>query len=62
MEMDLGTFRGIGSLVLMLAYIGFCVWAYSPGQRARFDEAARLPLLGDDDETVADTKGGSSHV
>ncbi len=45
--MTLGTLSGLGTLVLLLAFIGLCVWAWSPRQRRRWDDAARLPFLGD---------------
>jgi cytochrome c oxidase cbb3-type subunit 4 len=45
--MDIGTFRGMMTALLMLAFIGLVIWAYS-GRRARdFDAAARLPLEDD---------------
>lgn len=46
--MDLGMIRGFGTVILMLAFIGLCFWAYSPRQRRRFDDAAQLPFQGDD--------------
>ena len=46
--MDAGVLRGIGPLVLMLSFVALCIWAYSPRQKRRFDEAARLPLVEDD--------------
>lgn len=44
MEFDLGTVRGIITLVLLFAFLGICVWAYSPGQKKKFDQASRLPF------------------
>lgn len=46
--MDLGIIRGIGTLVLFLSFVALCVWAWSPGQRRRFEEAAAVPFLDDD--------------
>jgi cytochrome c oxidase cbb3-type subunit 4 len=46
--MDPGVLRGIGTLVLMLSFVALCIWAYSPRQKSRFDQAARLPLDEDD--------------
>lgn len=46
--MDVGTIRGIGTLVLLMSFVALCVWAWRPAQRRRFDEAAMLPFLGDD--------------
>jgi cytochrome c oxidase cbb3-type subunit 4 len=45
--MDIGTFRGIVTAVLMLLFIGLVIWAYSRGRTAEFKDAANLPL-GDD--------------
>jgi len=46
--MDVGTIRGIGTLVLLMTFVGLWVWAWRPAQRRRFDEAAMLPFLGDE--------------
>lgn len=46
--MDAGTIRGIGTLLLLMSFVGLCVWAWRPAQRRRFDEAAMLPFLGED--------------
>lgn len=45
--MDIGTFRGVMTVILMLLFIGFVFWAYSRRRNEDFDAAARLPL--DDD-------------
>jgi cytochrome c oxidase cbb3-type subunit IV len=46
--MDIGTFRGIVTAVLMLLFIGLVIWAYSRGRHKEFSEAAQLPLEDDD--------------
>ena len=45
--MEIGTFRGILTAVLMLLFVGVVIWAFSRNRRAEFDAAAKLPL-GDD--------------
>ncbi len=42
--MDINDLRGIGTLLVMIAFISICVWAYSPKRKKRFDEAAHLPF------------------
>jgi cytochrome c oxidase cbb3-type subunit IV len=42
--MDIGTVRGIITLLLMLAFIGLVVWAYSKRRKADFDEMAQMPF------------------
>lgn len=54
--MDAGMIRGIGTLTLFLSFVALCVWAWMPAQRRRFDEASRLPFLGD--EPVTDAHAG----
>ena len=41
---------GIVTAVLMILFLGVCVWAYSAKNRPRFEAAAQLPL---NDEPVA---------
>lgn len=48
--MDAGTLNAIGTVVLMAAFIGLCIWAYGPSRRARFEADACLPFLDDEHE------------
>lgn len=62
--MDPGTIRGLGTLILMLAFVALVAWAWSPSRRQRFDEAARLPFEGDDTLGTAEREapqGGRGH-
>lgn len=38
---------GIITAVLLVAFVALIVWAYSPGRKRGFDEAASLALLDD---------------
>jgi cytochrome c oxidase cbb3-type subunit 4 len=42
--MDIGTVRGLITLLLMLAFLGLVIWAYSKRRKADFDEMANLPF------------------
>jgi cytochrome c oxidase cbb3-type subunit 4 len=42
--MDVGTLRGLATLIAMIAFVAVVWWAYSHRQKGRFEEAARLPL------------------
>lgn len=46
--MDIGTFRGVLTVVLMVLFIALVFWAYSRRRNADFEAAAQLPL---DDDT-----------
>ena len=48
--MDAGTWRGVFTVVMLLLFIGICIWAFSSRRRRDFDEAAQLPLQSDDGE------------
>jgi cytochrome c oxidase cbb3-type subunit 4 len=42
--MDIDTFRGIVTAVLLGLFVWLVVWAWSRARKPGFDEAARLPL------------------
>lgn len=42
--MDIGTVRGLGTVVVMVAFIGLALWVYSPRRKAEFDDARLLPF------------------
>ena len=52
--MDIGTFRGLITAILMILFIGLVIWAYSRRRHKDFSEAARLPL--EDDEAPPSSK------
>ncbi len=42
--MDIGTLRGLGTVLVVVAFICVALWAYSGKRKASFDEAANLPF------------------
>jgi cytochrome c oxidase cbb3-type subunit 4 len=46
--MDINTLRSISPILVLLAFIGVCWWAFSPKRRKRFEEAANLPFTDDE--------------
>ncbi|EGG98153.1 Cytochrome c oxidase subunit CcoQ [gamma proteobacterium IMCC2047] len=50
--MDATDLRGITTLLVMIAFLGVCYWAYSSKQKKRFDEAAQLPFADDDKNDI----------
>ncbi|WBE26487.1 cbb3-type cytochrome oxidase subunit 3 [Denitrificimonas caeni] len=48
--MDIGTLRGLGTLLIFVAFVSLVFWAYSSKRKTSFDEAANLPFA-DDEET-----------
>lgn len=42
--MDINDLRGIGTLLVMIAFISICIWAYNPKRKKQFDDAAQLPF------------------
>ncbi len=55
--MDTGTFRGLITLILIVAFIGIFFWAYSKRRKPDFDEAANLPFADDDEDGNIETTG-----
>lgn len=49
--MDIGMIRGLGTLVVMVAFIGLSLWVFSPRRKAEFDDATMLPFA-DDPEAI----------
>jgi cytochrome c oxidase cbb3-type subunit 4 len=47
MEMDIGMIRGLGTLVVMIAFIGLSLWVFNRRRDRDFAEARLLPF--DDD-------------
>ncbi|MDF3936281.1 cbb3-type cytochrome oxidase subunit 3 [Pseudomonas citronellolis] len=45
--MDIGTLRGLGTVVVMVAFIGVTIWAYAGKRKQRFDADALLPFADD---------------
>ena len=39
--------RGLGTLVVMIAFIGLTLWVFSPRRKAEFDDATMLPFADD---------------
>ncbi|MCE8023046.1 MULTISPECIES: CcoQ/FixQ family Cbb3-type cytochrome c oxidase assembly chaperone [Halomonadaceae] len=53
--MDTGTFRGIITGLLIIAFLGITWWAYSRRRKPDFDEAANLPFAEDDEQSNRDS-------
>ncbi|MCE8016380.1 cbb3-type cytochrome c oxidase subunit 3 [Halomonas sp. MCCC 1A17488] len=52
--MDTGTFRGIITGLLIIAFLGIVWWAYSRRRKPDFDEAAQLPFADEDEQSNRD--------
>ncbi|RJG10618.1 cbb3-type cytochrome c oxidase subunit 3 [Pseudomonas cavernicola] len=49
--MDIGMIRGLGTVVVMVAFIGLALWVFSGRRKKDFDEATMLPFA-DDPEAI----------
>ena len=47
MSIDINALRAVVTTLLLVAFVGIAVWAWSKRNQSRFDEAARLPLNDD---------------
>jgi len=48
--MDINTLRGFSTILVMIVFLGICLWAYSGSKKKDFDDAANLPFQ---DEEIA---------
>lgn len=53
--MDLPLLRGIITVVLLVAFVGLVIWAWSSKRTTDFEEAALLPL--EDDSSPQQSNG-----
>lgn len=51
MNIDINVVRGILTLMLLVSFIGLCLWAYSRKRESAFNEAANLPFADEDQGT-----------
>jgi len=49
--MDIGMIRGLGTVVVMVAFVGLALWVFSGRRKKEFDEATLLPFA-DDPEAI----------
>jgi cytochrome c oxidase cbb3-type subunit 4 len=54
--MDIGTFHGLWSLLILVIFIGIVAWAWSGKRKSDFEDAAHIPF-DQDDETGQDGHG-----
>lgn len=52
--------RGLGTLVVMLAFIGLTLWVFSPRRKAAFDDATLLPFA-DDPDAILKVEQAKTH-
>jgi cytochrome c oxidase cbb3-type subunit IV len=41
---------GVFTVLLLLAFVGICAWAWLPYHRRTFDSLARLPMQDDEED------------
>ncbi|MBA1278338.1 MULTISPECIES: cbb3-type cytochrome oxidase subunit 3 [Pseudomonadaceae] len=58
--MDIGTLRGLGTILVFVAFIGIVLWAYSSKRKKSFDEAANLPFADEPDAKKRDEEASRS--
>lgn len=42
--MDIGTLRGLGTALVLIAFVGMLIWVFNSKRKKSFDEAANLPF------------------
>ncbi len=49
--MDIGTLRGLGTILIFVAFTGLVFWAYNSKRKSSFDEAANLPFADEEPQS-----------
>jgi cytochrome c oxidase cbb3-type subunit IV len=58
---DLSDLRTIVTTLSFIAFLGVVIWAYNSKQKARFDDAANLPFVDDDEGLKTSRSPGGAH-
>ncbi len=58
--MDIGTLRGLGTAIVLIAFIGMLIWAFSSKRKKSFDEAANLPFADEPESRKRDDQASRS--
>ncbi|MDR2306532.1 MAG: cbb3-type cytochrome c oxidase subunit 3 [Paucimonas sp.] len=58
--MDIGTIRGLGTVVVLVAFVGLALWVFNPRRKKDFDEATQLPFA-DDPEAIRHVEQAKAH-
>jgi len=51
--MSIGMIRGLGTLIIFIAFVGMLLWVFNGKRKKDFEQAAMLPLVDDDTEVIA---------
>jgi len=51
--MSIGMIRGLGTLVIFIAFVGMLLWVFNGKRKKDFEQAAMLPLVDDDAGVIA---------
>ena len=52
-DFDAGTLRGLGTLVVAIAFIGLSLWVFNSRRNAEFEQARLLPFADEPSPTDA---------
>ena len=47
MNIDINFLRGVSTILVMIGFVGICLWAYSGRRKEEFDQAAQMPFADD---------------
>ena len=58
--MDINTIRGVLTIVLIIAFLGLVVWAWSSKRKETFDKLSQMPLEEDNGQAPEDDSRSKS--
>ena len=57
---NVGTLRGLGTVLVFVAFVAVALWAYSSKRKSDFDEAANLPFADEPAKTTREEQASRS--
>lgn len=54
--MDINDFRSLATVMMFIAFISICLWAFSSKKKSSFDEAAQLVFADEENQDNKDKK------
>mgnify|MGYP000149596777 CR=1 FL=1 len=54
--MDINDLRGFSTVLVMIAFLGVCWWAFGPSRKKQFEDAANAPFADEIDAQKSPVK------
>ncbi|MCH9692268.1 MAG: cbb3-type cytochrome c oxidase subunit 3 [Gammaproteobacteria bacterium] len=59
--MDINSLRALATVLVAVAFVGVCWWAFSPKRKKRFEEDAQLPFADEEQSQKSAEAASQKH-